>query len=391
MSRFFRRATLEPVKFSYEVTLLAIERLPPSLPDSTVVIRWQRGSKRGGTCNDVFLTKSGGAVCQKFELKATMFRDDKSLKYDSKVLSFSFSITNPQSASSKTDSCSFDLASLQLDECSGACARLALSGGGALDGALLSLKIVPKLRVAGQVGSSGARASGDASDASDASVMSHAGGGGGSDGGDSDGAGVSADASRPEANCTNQADADDETAAQQHDTLALGQLKLAAARRKAAAAKYAAGDGASGDDHEARAAQHEVQATHHRQLAAALRAGAASQAVRHADVQAAGGSGDKMRRASGGRAGAAGEADPHNKFKGRYVTDKRGSIVRAEERARELEGATVAADYAMGSAAAAAASGVVLACNGMADDAPPDAPGNENSASGGGWWCGGCL
>ena len=340
-------------------------------------------------------------MCQKFELKATMFRDDKSLKYDSKVLSFSFSITNPQSASSKTDTCSFDLAALQLDECSGACARLALSGGGALDGALLSLKIVPKLRVAGQVGLSAARASGDASDASDASVMSHAGGGGCSDGGDGDGAGMNADTSRPEAaaaTSTNQADADDETAAQQHETLALGQLKLAAARRKAAAAKYAAGDGASGDDHEARAAQHDVQAMHHRQLAAALRAGAASQGAQRADAQAAGVSGDRMRRASGGggggegggggaaaggRAGAAGEADPHNKFKGRYVTDKRGSIVRAEE--------SVAADYAMGAVAAAAASGVALACNGMVDDAPPDVAGNENSSSGSSWWCGGCL
>ena len=98
-----------------------------------------------------------------------------------------------------------------------------------------------------------------------------------------------------------------------------------------------------------------------------------------------------MRRASGGRSATAREADPHNKFKGSYLTDKSGGIVRAEGKARELEGVSVAVDYAMGSAAAAAASGVVLASNGMADDVPCDVPGNENSVRGSSWWCGVCL
>ncbi len=72
------------------------------------------------------------------------------------------------------------------------------------------------------------------------------------------------------------------------------------------------------------------------------------------------------------------EADPHNKFKGRFVTDKCGAIVRVEEDSCRREEPPVAADYAIGAAAA----GVVLASNSMADDVPPDVAGNENSTSG---------
>jgi hypothetical protein len=134
MSRFFRRTRLEPIKFTFDIHLLALERPPPSLPDSTVVIRWQRGSKRSGASKNVRITKGGGAVCEKFEVKATMFRDDKTAKFDSKVLSFSVTIVGDQASPSKVDACSIDLATLQLDECSGLCVRLALSGGGPLDG-----------------------------------------------------------------------------------------------------------------------------------------------------------------------------------------------------------------------------------------------------------------
>ena len=399
MSRFFRRAALEPIKFSFEVSILALERLPPSLPDSSVVIRWHRGSKRGGASKDVRITKAGGAVCEKFELKATMFRDDKSSKYDTKVLSFSVTIVSDQHSPSKPDICGIDLATLQLDECSGACVRLALSGG-ALDGALLSLKIVPRLRGAGgsSVGKDRGTGAGDASDASDASVMSQRGAEAGSDACDAE---DSHDTSRSEvtdADAIGAADVDEEALALQQETLALGQLKLAAARRKAAAVKYAAGDGASGDDHEARAVHHDMQAIHHRQLAAIHRNQAAELKTHRAVEEMEGGVGTggsaqvRTRRASGGAAAAAKEADPHNQFRGRFVTDKSGAVVRAEESSTGREESTVAADYAMGMAAAAAASGVGLACNGMANDAPGDVEGNENSAClGGSWWCGVCL
>lgn len=168
--------------------------------------------------------------------------------------------------------------------------------------------------------------------------------------------------------------------------------------------KYAAGDGASGDDHEARAAQHDVMAMHHRQLAAVHRAhdagrnaAASHQEALQVDCDAAA-HGGRIRRASGGSASAgsasvvaAREADPHNKFKGRFVTDKSGAIVRVEEEYGEQQESFVAVDYALGSAAAAAASGVVLACNSMGVDAPSDVSGNENSGSGSSWWCGVCL
>ncbi len=169
---------------------------------------------------------------------------------------------------------------------------------------------------------------------------------------------------------------------------------------RAAAVKYAAGDGASGDDHEARAAQHDVMAMHHRQLAAVHRAhdagrnaAAGHQEAPHAAGVAAAAHGGRIRRASGGSVSvvAAREADPHNKFKGRFVTDKSGGIVRVEEEYGEQQGSFVAVDYALGSAAAAAASGVVLACNSMGVDAPSDVDGNENSGSGSSWWCGVCL
>lgn len=393
MSRFFRRATLEPIKFSFEVHLLALERMPPSLPDSTVVIRWHRGSKRGGESKDVRITKAGGAVCEKFELKATMFRNDKSLKYDSKVLSFSVAIVGEQSSSSKPDTCSLDLASLQLDECSGACLRLALSGG-VLDGASLSLKILPRLRVAGVASISAGKGTGtgDASDASDASVMSQRDAEAGSDAND----GVDA---RDTSQCEpSEAYVDEETLAQQQETLALGQLKLAAARRKAAAVKYAAGDSASGDDHESRAVHHDMLANHHRQLAAVHRAQSLRQrSACDAEPEEEAGTGvpaqvGRTRRASGGGAAAAAkEADPHNKFRGRFVTDKNGAIVRAEEMDTEQDERAVAADFAIGAAAAAVASGVGLACNGMASDAPADVDGNENSAPATSWWCGVCF
>jgi hypothetical protein len=173
--------------------------------------------------------------------------------------------------------------------------------------------------------------------------------------------------------------------------------------------KYAAGDGASGDDHEARAEQHDVMAMHHRQLAAVHRAHDAGRnaAAGHQECNAAAGHqeapdaagvataahGGRIRSASGGSASvvAAREADPHNKFKGRFVTDKSGGIVRVEEAYGEQQGSFVAVDYALGSAAAAAASGVVLACNSMGVDAPSDVDGNENSGSGSSWWCGVCL
>ncbi len=71
MSRFFRRARLEPIKFTFEIHLLALERTPPSLPDSTVIIHWHRGSKRGGACKPVRISKGGGAICEKFEVKTS--------------------------------------------------------------------------------------------------------------------------------------------------------------------------------------------------------------------------------------------------------------------------------------------------------------------------------
>ncbi len=402
MSRFFRRAKLEPIKFSFEVCILALERLPPTLPDSIIVIRWHRGSKRGGSSKDVRITKAGGAVCEKFELKATMFRDDKSLKYDSKVLVFSVSIVGEQSSSSKPDACSLDLATLQLDECTGACLRLPLSGG-ALDGALLSLKILPRLRVADIRSNRTGRgtSAGDASDASDASVMSQHGADAGSDTCD----GVDThDASRydaSEAGVINAADIDGETLAQHEDTLALGQLKLAAARRKAAAVKYAAGDSASGDDHEARAVHHDMLAIHHKQLAAIHRAQTAEQTkacgAELEEIAERGAAARVVstrispRRASDGGVAVAEEADPHNKFRGRFITDKSGAIVRAEEISIGCGDHAVTADFAIGAAAAAAASGVGLACNGMTNNAPADVEGNENSASSTSWWCGVCL
>ena len=73
-----------------------------------------------------------------------MFRDEKTSKFDPKLLSFSLAVADDNAGSSKADACSMDLATLQLDECSGACVRIAVSGGGALDGALLSLKILPR-------------------------------------------------------------------------------------------------------------------------------------------------------------------------------------------------------------------------------------------------------
>lgn len=345
-----------------------------------------------------------------------MFRDDKSFKYDSKLLSFYVDIVGEQPTSSKFDTCEVDLATMQLDECSGACVRLALSGG-ALDGACLSLKILPKLR--GASGSGGGRTgAGDASDASDASVMSQRGCGAGSDAD-----AVAADtpgAEDPGAHVPDGADADGEALAQHQDNLALGQLKLATARRKAAAVKYAAGDGASGDDHEARAAQHEVQAP-----TPTLTKPFSVRNLWHADdgfaPPAVGGSSQEWRcrgrglsqrgceprgregsvwrqdatgvrcnticvtrfrfsfySFTGGGAVSAEEADPHNKFKGRFVTDKCGAIVRVEEDSCRREESPVAADYAIGAAAA----GVVLASNSMADDVPPDVAGNENSTSG---------
>jgi hypothetical protein len=81
---------------------------------------------------------------------------------------------------------------------------------------------------------------------------------------------------------------------------------------------------------------------------------------------------------TGGGAVSAEEADPHNKFKGRFVTDKCGAIVRVEEDSVGRGRSPVAADYALGAAAA----GVALASNNMAEDVPPDVAGNENSSSG---------
>jgi hypothetical protein len=183
--------------------------------------------------------------------------------------------------------------------------------------------------------------------------------------------------------------------AEHEDMLALGQVKLAAARRKAAAVKYAAGDGASGDDHEARAAHHDLMAMHHRRLAEVHRTGGAVQgADALADVLQAEGRGaargGRTRRVMEGNAAAAAEADPHNKFKGRFVTDKSGCVVRAEEAAGGGEQRCVAADDAM-SAAAAAVAGVGLASNCMAEDGPGAVAKNEEEVAGASWWCRVCL
>ncbi len=92
------------------------------------------------------MTKTVGALGEKFELKATMFRDGKSLKYEPKLLFFFVDVSSPdQSSLSKPNECSIDLSSLQLDDGSGVCTRLALRGGGTLDGACLSLKVWPKM------------------------------------------------------------------------------------------------------------------------------------------------------------------------------------------------------------------------------------------------------
>jgi hypothetical protein len=268
------------------------------------------------------------------------------------------------------------------------------------------LKVLPRLRGAG---GGGGRGGGDASDASDASVMSQH-GGGCSDGEDGSGARSSTSGAAEEGDagvCSAEEDRtnttgkghhaapDREALAEHEEAKALGQVKLAAARRKAAAVKYAAGDGASGDDHEARAVHHDVMAVHHRRLAQLLREGSATQGEDAlAEVLQAEGTGaargGRIRRVMEDSTAAAAEADPHNKFKGKFVTDKSGCIVRAEEPAGCGGQRGVAVDDAIGAAAMAVA-GVGLASNGMSDDAPGDVAGNEKDVDGASWWCRVCL
>jgi len=102
--------------------------------------------------------------------------------------------------------------------------------------------------------------------------------------------------------------------------------------------------------------------------------------------------GGRIRRASGGGEGGRVEADPHNKFKGKFVTSKHGAIVRAEDEGVQCDAGAVAVDYALGAAAAAVVSGGAVASNAMMEDAAPrDAAGNENETAVSSWWCGVCL
>lgn len=142
MASFFRHSKLVACKFVFDVNILSIVQSP--LSGRMVLVKWQRGSKRSGSTKRVIISSNTASFNENLEVKATLYKDAKKGKFDSKVLDL-LVIEPKEKKESKLGMCSVDLALCAVNLGSESSHMLSVKDG-ELAGAILKVSIRARVR-----------------------------------------------------------------------------------------------------------------------------------------------------------------------------------------------------------------------------------------------------
>ncbi len=142
MASFFRHSKLVACKFVFDVNVLSIVQSP--LSGRMVLVKWQRGSKRSGSTKRVIISSNTASFNENLEVKATLYKDAKKGKFDSKILDL-LVIEPKEKKECKLGTCSVDLALCAVNLGSESSHMLSVTDG-ELKGAILKVSIRARLR-----------------------------------------------------------------------------------------------------------------------------------------------------------------------------------------------------------------------------------------------------